>query len=518
MKNDLNYTGRDRDSILTFLNEYYPNICIALLTGSHLNKKKNTDIDVIIFSDVVRHSYVEKIYFESQEYDVICFPTDINNILEVLYFDIDSRFGAYRNMILSSKILFDENNVFPVILNFIQEKGLLEYGTLQNNEIYKKLILISNSIKKLEKIESFEDKYIAFQILENTLNLILAHKKSTIGNSAKKLTELKFQAPKFYSEIAYSIEAQDLDKFKAVIFEQLDFYGGIIEGYSPKQIPTFNDSNTDFEIIIDKVIIKDKFDFIVFLNLKEYLKRYNIMLDFFYFLNNFLVINCKGEVYSFKSTELIIKVLNSYFKAFSRSHISIRKKRFKTLPFINKDINDQAENDIKVLFHFLNANISIYKNRLDRYNLSFSIVKSIINNFPKEIGEEIIKEIISSNISCRYDDEVTRFNYKQLVDEYNRNLIEINLLSETLLSIKKNNHPIQFLFIDFFKKTFFSDEEMKSKNSNNIFNNDFMPAPIKILTKYIKLLIDTILPDELCVIANVIMIEKYGQNVIKNKI
>lgn len=210
MIDEIYYRGFDRERLITFIKKLYPKVTTALLTGSYLKKKRGdattTDIDLVIFSDIIGQTYVEKITLDSQEYDVICFSTNMNNIVDTLYFDIASRFGAYRNMLLSSKILIDKRNVFPVILNFVQEKGILEYGTLQNNEVYKYLILISNNLKKIKKLESFEEKYVAFYILENTINLILAHKKSSIGNGIKKLFEFRAQATGLYQDIKNSIE------------------------------------------------------------------------------------------------------------------------------------------------------------------------------------------------------------------------------------------------------------------------------------------------------------------------
>lgn len=227
------------DDITSFVKRQFPEADAALLTGSFATKKekKNSDIDLIIFSGSISQSFVEKIEIASQKYDVIYLSTHYNYLLKELYIDINSRFGVYANMISTSRILFDKNNILTSLIYFAKNILIKEYGRMDSVEIEFKRKLISNALEDIEDIDSFGEFYFSSSlIVEEMTNLILSTSKSTIGRGKNKARELKKIDPSFYDDLTGSI--MSLDK---------DYYDGYMEGYEGTggSYPENEDENSD---------------------------------------------------------------------------------------------------------------------------------------------------------------------------------------------------------------------------------------------------------------------------------
>lgn len=298
--------------------------------------------------------------------------------------------------------------------------------------------------------------------------------------------------------------------FKSAILECVKIFSDPIDDYSPKLIPTITNKDTVYEIIIDKFILKSRFDFVKFLEIKNILIKFNVFLDYYYYFNNFLVINYEVKDSSILYNDLIIKQINSYFKTQSRSYIFTRKKRFKLIPYESNEVNSLVEYDMKEIIFFLEKNV--LTNKMDRYNLGLILIKQIIKVLPEKDREKTLNEIVLLNICNIYDDELTKFNYNQLVTEYKKACKEIELLSKALSYNEIRATEIMSLsFIKFLKNRF------NNSNNKKIKANEFISSEYRIITKYIKLVIDILLPNELSIIGNIAMINIYKKSIFENQ-
>lgn len=499
------------DDITSFVKRQFPEADAALLTGSFATKKekKNSDIDLIIFSGSISQSFVEKIEIASQKYDVIYLSTHYNYLLKELYIDINSRFGVYANMISTSRILFDKNNILTSLIYFAKNILIKEYGRMDSVEIEFKRKLISNALEDIEDIDSFGEFYFSSSlIVEEMTNLILSTSKSTIGRGKNKARELKKIDPSFYDDLTGSIMSLDKQGFKNIIVKKLEFFGGVLNSYSPKNIPSISsESNAKYEILIKKKYFSSRLISTNYSKFIEFLSRNNISLLYFSFQNNHLLINIESAKIDNRLSRNVISWLASAFKIESKDKIIIKLSKSKLLPFVTKEINEILERDLVFFTKYIMSE-KLFKNNLETLNFSFILVNRIIDDSFVNNKKHVYDYLYNSNILNDDCIDSLGFNYYQLIENRKKIIDELEIMSESLLPFCKREELIENYYSSLSFPKIMSQMDTNDLSvliDSRFCDNDIDGAKLLILNFYLKYLLDIINSNnQLSVIANIL--------------
>lgn len=485
--------------IINFVKVKFPEASAALLTGSFATKKekKNSDIDLMIFSESISQSFVEKIKIGSQKYDIIYLSTHYNFLLKELYTDIYSRYGVYTNMISTSKILFDKNNVLKDLIFFSKNILIKEYASLDSTEIEFKRKLISNALEDIEDIDSFGEFYFSSAlIVEEMTNLILSNKLSTIGRGKNKARELKKVDSLFYEELTKSIIKNDKEEFKRIITEKLDFFGGILETYSTKEIPSITSNGYNrYEILLKRKNFNNNLLLDNYSMLTKFLSDNNINLLHYYYQNEYLVIIIESKIIDERMHRNIISWLIAFFRIPSNNKIVIKASKSKLIPFVNKQVNEILEKDLSFTNKFVFERR--FNNNFDILKFNYLIVSKIIDDFFIDDKQLVYEYLYHSNILNGADLDSFGLNYFQLIDYRKKIIDEIDIISKSLSPLEIENVSFEDYYyslefpkvlnemdnydLNLLMKSFFCDEGIENKN---------IGAKLLILNFYLKFLFE----------------------------
>lgn len=505
------------NEIINFVNGKFPEASAALLTGSFAaeKEKKNSDIDLIIFSESISQSFVEKIKIGSQKYDIIYLSTHYNFLLKELYTDINSRYGVYTNMISTSKILFDKNNVLKDLVYFSKNILIKEYGSLDSIEIEFKRKLISNALEDIEDIDSFGEFYFSSAlIVEEITNLILSNKLSTIGRGKNKARELKKVDSLFYEKLTESIIKNDKEEFKRIITEKLDFFGGILETYSTKDIPSITSNNCNrYEILLKRKNFNNDLFLDNHSKLTKFLNNNNINLLYYYYQNENLVLIVESKIIDKRMYRNIIGWLITFFKIPSNNKIVIKISKSKLIPFVNKKVNEILEKDLLLTNKFVLERR--FNNNLDILKFNYLLVSKITDDLFMDNKLLVYEYLYHSNILNGADLDSLGLNYFQLIDYRKKIINEIDIISKSISSLEIENVSFEDYYcslefpkiinemnnydLNLLMKSFFCDEGIENKK---------IGAKLLILNFYLKFLLEiNNSNNQLSIIANILKMQ-----------
>jgi hypothetical protein len=501
------------NEIEKFVKTNFPEAKGALLTGSFASKKvkKNSDIDLIIFSEFVSNSFVEKFKIDSQKFDVIYLSTHYNYLIKELFLDINSRYGVYANMLSSSKILFDNDNFLEELIYFSKNSIIKEYGDLKSAEIDFKRKLISNALEDLEDIDSFGEFYYSSSlIIDEITNLILSYKVSTIGRGKNKARELEKVDSEFYYSMLDSIKNNDKESFKNIIKSKLDFFGGVLDSYSSKDIPSIESKKSrKYEILFKKEYIKNDFISKEFFKIVAFFQKNNINLLYYHFYNDQIIINIETETYHREFAKYLSAWLITNFKININDKIIIRSTKTKLIPFVNNNICDALETDLIYLTEMLKNNKIYFNNSIDTFNFGKQLIEKLTIDLNFKDKKEILNRFYSSNLYDSVEIDLSKHNFFQLIENRKKTIKEISLLNISLNSV---NGKMK-IFEDFFNALIFPNkiEEINYDKDLNLLTNNFFyskneeekkkESKILLLNLYLKYVFDIMNSNQFSLIA-----------------
>ncbi|MDD2984751.1 nucleotidyltransferase domain-containing protein [Flavobacterium sp.] len=501
------------NEIEKFVKTNFPEAKGALLTGSFASKKvkKNSDIDLIIFSEFVSNSFVEKFKIDSQKFDVIYLSTHYNYLIKELFLDINSRYGVYANMLSSSKILLDNDNFLEELIYFSKNSIIKEYGDLNSVEIDFKRKLISNALEDLEDIDSFGEFYYSSSlIIDEITNLILSYKVSTVGRGKNKARELEKVDPEFYNCIMDSIKKNDKEYFVNTIKSKLDFFGGVLESYSSKDIPSIEPKKSrKYEILFKKEYIKSDFISKEFFKIVSFLQKNKINLLYYHFYNDQIIINIETEIYHREFAKYLSAWLITNLKININDKIIFRSAKTKLIPFVSNDLNNALENDLIYLTQMLINNKISLKNSIDTFNFGKQLIERLTIDLNFKDKKEILNRFYSSNLYDAVEIDLSKHNFFQLIENRKKTIEEISRLNMSLNSV--NGKMKQFE--DFFNDLNFPNKikEINYENDLNLITNNFFysksdegkkkESKILLLNLYLKYVFDIMNSNQFSLIA-----------------
>ncbi|WP_408037237.1 nucleotidyltransferase domain-containing protein [Tenacibaculum amylolyticum] len=491
-------------SIKSFVKETFPDATGALLTGSFAKKKntENSDIDIIIFSDSVSQTFVEKIKHQQFKYDIIYLSTHYNYLLRNLYLDINSRYGVYFNMISSAVILFDKTNFLSELIHFSKKKLILEYGTLTSNQLNFKKKTIVNALEDIEDIKTFGEYYFAsYLIVDELTDILLSHKLSTIGRGKNKARELAKAYPSFYNKIMREIENWNKIEFKKLVLDKLLFFGEIQDSNSLKSIPTFNNEK-NYEVVLKRKYIPESFFRKDLHKISQKLKAENFALQYYSYNNDNFTITVQSSNTKEKYPILLKSWLINYYKIASSDRVNIQLKQTKLLPFCNTALNNALEKDLILITDLILENKNILANKIAIFSFGKLFIKKTLESMSIKNSKEFYQYIYLSNIANSYDIDYTYYNYKQLIKKRKEKIKEIKMLNESLVSYNEVSHTYNIFcknssFIKTYKN---AQKEMHFHLLKSQTKEECLEDKI-ILNFYFNFILDTLNPNILSLIA-----------------
>lgn len=250
-----------------------------LLTGSVLRSEKfnkNSDIDVVLLTSKINHPYTEKVILNNNLYEFIFIP--LQNIGDIFKNDILSLNGAFYNMIHSSVVIKDTNNIFYFLKEYSIYLHTHLYPYMDDSEQNRIRIKINNYLASLESntINYMTRLSLVYEIISLLCSLIINQSGAFIGNAKNKMIILSGLYPDLSIKIENSahriLEHNENREFIELIKKLLSIKNNYKE-YSQKIFPLSIDKNIIVKIEIPIEIILCPY----FEGNKNLLEKYKIL-------------------------------------------------------------------------------------------------------------------------------------------------------------------------------------------------------------------------------------------------
>ena len=322
-----------------------------------------------------------------------------------------------KNEFIPLKTTQDIDNIIQNIKNFFEKNK-----TLNNTERnFEKLEIYFSSIKKLLDFNNF-DSYLFQYLIQSDLILILTENINIYSNKVSNSIIIFLQKIIFLDEIFITeknlkeesilINPKIVNSLKKIIFE----FDSILKKVN------IIDINSDLYFLIDTGILP-------FLNelFQKILKYSNL---FYSLLNNSTTININLELQLFDILFILFKFEPQIKERTSRTYI-----RKNILRFINNFNFQNRKELLKKLINQLILNlIEYYQNFLLLSIKEINDNYKIINNFPLDLSENDIMELIS-------DDTLSYLEYFNIIIN---NFLEKDL-KEYLIDLLYNNFLCKYI-------------------------------------------------------------------------
>ena len=322
-----------------------------------------------------------------------------------------------KNEFIPLKTTQDIDNIIQNIKNFFEKNKALN-NTERN---FEKLEIYFSSIKKLLDFNNF-DSYLFQYLIQSDLILILTENINIYSNKVSNSIIIFLQKIIFLDEIFITeknlkeesilINPKIVNSLKKIIFE----FDSILKKVN------IIDINSDLYFLIDTGILP-------FLNelFQKILKYSNL---FYSLLNNSTTININLELQLFDILFILFKFEPQIKERTSRTYI-----RKNILRFINNFNFQNRKELLKKLINQLILNlIEYYQNFLLLSIKEINDNYKIINNFPLDLSENDIMELIS-------DDTLSYLEYFNIIIN---NFLEKDL-KEYLIDLLYNNFLCKYI-------------------------------------------------------------------------
>ena len=322
-----------------------------------------------------------------------------------------------KNEFIPLKTTQDIDNIIQNIKNFFEKNKALN-NTERN---FEKLEIYFSSIKKLLDFNNF-DSYLFQYLIQSDLILILTENINVYSNKVSNSIIIFLQKIIFLDEIFITeknlkeesilINPKIVNSLKKIIFE----FDSILKKVN------IIDINSDLYFLIDTGILP-------FLNelFQKILKYSNL---FYSLLNNSTTININLELQLFDILFILFKFEPQIKERTSRTYI-----RKNILRFINNFNFQNRKELLKKLINQLILNlIEYYQNFLLLSIKEINDNYKIINNFPLDLSENDIMELIS-------DDTLSYLEYFNIIIN---NFLEKDL-KEYLIDLLYNNFLCKYI-------------------------------------------------------------------------
>ncbi len=404
--------------IIKFIEAHFTG-CIAIIgVGSFFNNRyvKNSDIDVIIFDEVINSSYSEKIIVKDVIYELVVISASKIDI--ILKEDLIFNTGTITNALKYSKILKDSSSIAIEVIKYSETLRDKLYPTYDDTLIKNKCIILSNLIDDLEASTVFLDTYFIVNEINNiTLDLLFNSEKAFKGFGKNISRVLESIAPNFYADLTKSTKLCLLENNKDLLIKNtkvfLNKYEGHFSEHSYRDVKM--NLNKEVETLLIKIPIKliHRNKIFVQLNtLKLALSKIGYELYFYQLYNDHVEIEIRG------ARKISIKQL----------YVAICKAMYIKPKHINKIkvVNLNASNFHSSFFNKI-SNLALYDiyfiniSEAERLKVMHSIFSLIINKQPLNTNENaLFTKYLTDKWSAAGYDSYLKFDYKSLLD-YKKN-------------------------------------------------------------------------------------------------
>lgn len=195
------------DSVLSFVDEYFPHSLGIMLTGSFTSKffNETSDLDIILISNLYRSIFIESYEYNNLKMQTIIFPLyDLDNIM---YKETIQDNGAYISMLHKGIILRDKNYLFKRLKKRATDLYIQGPREIDKFELDRMRSIITSRLEDIEGNEDFNDNLFTFIDLYNYI-LLLHFKvnKSWIYTGKAASRELKENDLLFHDHFVNSIK------------------------------------------------------------------------------------------------------------------------------------------------------------------------------------------------------------------------------------------------------------------------------------------------------------------------
>lgn len=249
-----------------------------ILTGSFLTKKfdVNSDIDVILISSKINHSFTEKIQINNILFELIYIP--INKVDLILKNDIVNLKGVLINMLSSCEVIKNDENISTNLISYSRYLHQKNYPFLDEHKKAEIQLKIIDNIEELcFRKNDFVVNFIIINEITTLFIFLYANKKAAfIGNAKNKLTALKKYFPDVYEKLQASIK-------KTIITKNEDYFITFIKSeseientkkeYSERSLRMNLATNSDLKINFPMNIVKKE----VFLSIQGLSKKLSLV-------------------------------------------------------------------------------------------------------------------------------------------------------------------------------------------------------------------------------------------------
>jgi len=226
-----------KNSIISFLNNYYENSYACLLSGSYVDGKSNeySDLDVLIFTRDRNVVFNETLSYENLKLQAIVIP--VQSIQELLWVDHITGKGAFINMIQKGQIIFDTSHFLADLISHAKELQSLGGRILTDYEIYMMRVKITSLLMDVKGGGNTDELFFSMAgMLDVLTELKLRRSGNWCGEGKYRSRQIKKLDSEFYEEMNMSLKQAyafgNKIPFIEFIEREMDSHGGLLSYYS----------------------------------------------------------------------------------------------------------------------------------------------------------------------------------------------------------------------------------------------------------------------------------------------
>lgn len=394
-----------------------------MVTGSILTEYFNeeSDIDIIILSNIYRNIFIESYYFKEIKMQAIVLP--LYDLESVINRDRNLGGGVYINQLHSGKILFDP---MGALLNLkkkaevLYSKGPRSLTRFQFNQGRARITTRLEDLKGSDDVS--ENIFTILDLYPRIVDLFFQEHKSWAFQGKSASREMKQLDVSFYNDMVESIcsLAKSGDKSKAVslVSKFLSMLGGEVHFYSTREYKEVNDSNIMVVFIGDNgnIFLKQQCEEVEKLMMNSLLSKYSDVKAVGYYNPDARVYRSGLYIICFcdnrKINEELLPLLEMFHLNLYHTKYSEIAKNF-YYPYNINPLETFGDTEIQCVLIELLSKIKVGDTQKDINSYSFGILQQ----FKKLPFFDSNPSLWSKFWSCAYDLFEKSGNYEYLPEE-----------------------------------------------------------------------------------------------------
>jgi hypothetical protein len=250
-------------AITSILEELFPDIYAACITGSYVDRNFNTESDIDLWLLSYHRDYIFHETIIKNSFKIQCTHIPLSKIEELLWYDFKSNNGAYFNAFGKAVIFKDTGNFLFDLIKKCNKIFLEGPEQLSPFELQQKKDIVLNDLSDFKGNQSNEESIIILnELLNNFIVFYLHYNRNWFNGGGRYLSRtLKKINPGLHIDLfkSYNRYFHDLNKQPII-----NFITGLMSNFEGIQ--------TGFTKSHNKIVVKENYFIIQFFKIPDYFR------------------------------------------------------------------------------------------------------------------------------------------------------------------------------------------------------------------------------------------------------